>query len=89
MIICSCNNISDKTQLKPFKTICGKCKSMENELSDVLILKTYKKRSLIYKESVPEQKYSIYTGYILLKSFNSYSEAREYFDKLKQNEETN
>lgn len=87
MIICSCNNISDTSILKPFKTICGRCKNMEKELSNITILKSYKNYSLLCKEGSSGTEYSIYCGYLIFKIFNDYTSARNCFDDIKNNKE--
>lgn len=88
MIICSCNNISDKQIITKFKSKCGKCKSMTEHINKSEILKIYEKYSLLHKEEDGYQIYDIYEGFILVQSFKStdntaYKLARDYFDSLK------
>ena len=76
MIVCVCNNISDKDCIKSIKYVCGKCKSL-TEFEE--ILSTYKTYTLHHTD----QMYYVYNGYTKVAEYDNYADALQFFEELK------
>ena len=76
MIVCVCNNISDKECIKCIKYICGKCKQLTQFDN---ILTSYNTYTLHFIDDM----YYVYNGYTKIAEFVRYKDALHFFEDLK------
>lgn len=63
MILCSCNNISDKHAIQTIPYKCGKCRLL-TEFNNQVIIKQINSYTLMY--DINKHVYNVYDGYKLI-----------------------